>query len=416
MSTDIRESMDHLFRNHAGQMVSVLTRIFGFEKLYLIEDAVQDALLAALKTWPYSGFPDNPRAWLIHVSKNKMLDHLRSDGRLTDIDGSIENALGWIDASDQVYFAREVGEDQLRMMFACCHQAIAADSQVALTLKTVCGFSVREIASAFLAKEDSVTRMISRARQKLRDGGIRLEIPTPDDLPSRLEPVLKVLYLMFNEGYSATEGDSLVRADLCGEAIRLCELLAAHPLASTPKTHALAALFLFQGARLGARYDTDGDLLLLSEQTREKWDKAMIGRALGHFRASASGDEVSDYHLESEIAACHSLSTGFDSTDWARILRCYDELASRKFSPVVELNRLIVYARVYNYELALKELERFGDGRMESYSLFHVTRAHFLAETGELLGAQNSYEKALHLTRNEPVRRFLLKKIAALKQ
>lgn len=410
----VHESVDHLFRHHAGQMVSVLSRIFGLEKLDMIEDAVQDALVSALKNWPYAGFPDSPRAWLIQVSKNKILDRLRRDSRNIS-EEELETALHGVDAADTVYFDNEVGEDQLRMIFACCHTAIPPDSQVALTLKTVGGFGVREIASAFLAQEDSVTRMISRARQKLRDGGIRLEIPPPAEIPYRLEAVLKVLYLMFNEGYSASEGDALVRTDLCFEAIRLGELLAVHPVTGTPKTHALAALFLFQGARLSSRHDYRGDLLLLSEQDRESWDKSMLVRAMHRFRLSASGDELSDYHLEAEIAACHALAEDFDSTDWGRILGCYEDLASRKFSPIVEMNRMIVHAKVHGYREALGELDKFGaDNRLRNYNLFHVTRAHFLAETGENSQARESYEQALSLTRNEPVKRFLQKKIAAI--
>lgn len=413
-NSDVFDSVDHLFRHHSGQMVSVLSHIFGLEKLDMIEDAVQDALISALKNWPYAGFPDNPRAWLIQVSKNKVLDRLRRDSRNTG-DEELENALTSVDPQNEIYFAKEVGEDQLRMIFACCHPAIPPDSQVALTLKTVGGFSVAEIASAFLAKDDSVARMITRARQKLRDGGIPLEIPAPLDLSSRLDPVLKVLYLMFNEGYSASEGDSLVRTDLCFEAIRLCELLAAHPLTGTPKTHALAALFLFQGARLRSRHDYRGDLLLLSEQDHDLWDKEALGRGLRHFQLSASGDELSDYHLEAEIAACHSLAGEFESTEWERILACYEELAARKFSPVVELNRMIVYARINGCREGLDELKKFGDdNRLKGYNLFHVTLAHFLSETGDTAGARASYERALTLTRNEPVRRFLAKKIESL--
>jgi RNA polymerase sigma-70 factor (ECF subfamily) len=410
----VHESVDHLFRHHFGQMVSVLSRIFGLEKLDMIEDAVQDALISALKTWPYAGYPDNPRAWLIQVSKNKVLDRLRRDRKTANDDG-LESALVSVDPENSFYFAKEVGEDQLRMIFACCHPAIPPDSQVALTLKTVGGFSVPEIASAFLSREDSVTRMISRAKQKLRDARLRLEIPAPGALPYRLDPVLKVLYLMFNEGYSASEGDSLVRTDLCFEAIRLCELLAAHPVTGTPKTHALAALFLFQGARLSSRHDYRGDLLLLSEQDHDLWDKTAINRALHHFRVSASGDELSDHHLEAEIAACHALARDFESTEWERILACYEELAARKFSPVVELNRLIVYARINGYRQGLEELLKFGeDDRLKNYHLFHVTRAHFLAEIGDTFGARASYKKAVTLTRNEPVRRFLTKKIESL--
>jgi RNA polymerase sigma factor (sigma-70 family) len=409
------ETVDHLFRRHAGQMVAVLSRIFGLGKLELIEDAVQDALIAALKNWPFSGFPENPQAWLVQVSKNKILDRIRRDRRLSELNERDPALAGFMEmpAEDTIYFRREVSGDQLRMIFACCHPAIAPDAQVALTLKTTGGFSVAEIASAFLAKNEAVARMLSRAKQKLRESLVTLEIPGPEAIPTRLDAVLKVLYLMFNEGYTASEGDALVRRDLCFEAIRLCELLAAHPMTRTPRTHALAALFQFQSARLASRHDELGDLILLSEQDPRLWDQTRIQRALYHFGLSASGDELSDYHLEAEIAACHSLAPDFKSTEWKRILDCYDMLQARTFSPVVELNRSIVLGKLNGPENGLGELEKLRDS-LDGYYLFHAARAHFLDESGEKQAATEEYELARSITKNEPVRRFLTKKIVNL--
>jgi RNA polymerase sigma-70 factor (ECF subfamily) len=414
----VHESVDHLFRRHAGQMVAVLSRIFGLERLDLIEDAVQDALISALKTWPFTGFPDNPQAWLIQVSKNRMLDRFRRARRwasLDDGDETIERALQNVTAEPTVFFSNEVAEDQLRMIFACCHPAIPPDAQVALTLKTVGGFGVSEIASAFLAKEDAVARMLSRAKQKLREAGIQLEIPVPAEVPGRLEAVLKVLYLMFNEGYTASQGNELLRQDLCIEAIRLTELLADHPLTGLPRTQALAALFLFQAARLSSRLDEMGELLLLSEQDRELWDKRLIERGMYRLRLAATGDELSNYHLEAEIAGCHTLATDFDSTDWARILDCYELLQSRQFSPIVELNRIIALSKIEGPNAGLAALNRFStDARLNDYYLHQVTKGHFLAEIGEIEKAVEAFEQASSLTRNEAIRRFLNKKIFAL--
>lgn len=263
MQSEISETIDHLFRQHAGQMVSILSRIFGIEKIDEVEDAVHDSMIAALKKWPYGGIPENQLAWLIETAKNRMLDQLRRSKRVENIDEDF-------DISDKHLidqrFSGEIDEDQLRMIFACCHPAIAADSQVALTLKVVGGFSVSEIARAYLAKDEAVAKMITRAKKSLLV--VPLQIPAGAELNERLDAVLRGLYLMFNEGYTASAGDDLVRIDLCFEAIRLAEIIARHPVTSSPKVHALAALFLFQAARLQARTNHRGELLLLADQDR----------------------------------------------------------------------------------------------------------------------------------------------------
>jgi RNA polymerase sigma factor (sigma-70 family) len=419
----VGESIDHLFRHQAGQMVSVLSRIFGIGNLDLIEDAVQDALVAALKTWPYNGYPDNQKAWLIEAAKNRVLDRLRYGRRFTGEDiadaeydlSALKMGEKQTDTYFAAYFTNEISEDQLRMIFACCHPLIAPDSQVALTLKIVGGFSVSEIARAFLAKDDAIAKMLTRAKQKLRENTVQLEMPSPGEIPARLEAVTKVLYLMFNEGYSASEGEELVRQDLCFEAIRLCLLLASHPLTDTPKINALAALFLFQGARLSSRSDTQGELLLLSEHDRSLWNQVMIATAMKFMQLSARGDELTGYHLEAEIASAYTLAETFADTDWRRILDCYELLQKRTFSPIVELNRIIVLSKIHGAKKALMELENLDkSGKLKDHNLFHITYAHFLSELGENNRAIAFYQKAAALTQNEPIRRFLEKKIAAL--
>lgn len=414
MSDDrVQESLDHLFRHRSGQMVSVLSRIFGFEKLDMIEDAVQDAMVAAMKKWPFTGYPDNPSAWLIEAAKNKLYDRLRakssSHETLDDID--IPN----IDHDPAPFYSSEISEDQLRMIFACCHPAIAPDSRVALTLKVVSGFSVSEIARAFLAKEDSVAKMLTRAKQKLREKQVELEMPAPAEIPARLETVAKVLYLMFNEGYAASEGAKLLRKDLCFEAIRLCEFLAKHPVTGSPKMNALAALFLFQAARFPARSDHAGELMLLADQDRTLWDGTMIARGFSFLVRSASGVELSAYHLEAEIASIHIAAKTFEATDWQRILECYEALQQIQFSPVVELNRIVALGTLKGAQTAIAELNKLKKThKLENYNLFYTTMGYFLAEAGERAKAAAAYRIAIGFTANETIRRFLQKRLESL--
>ncbi len=412
--SEIRDRVDHLFRRKAGQMVSVLARHFGVEHIDLIEDAVQEAMIAAMRKWPTSGIPENPSAWLTQVAKNRVLDSLRRhskwSGGSIDDDGFAEPVMP---STGEPRYDGELNEDQLRMIFACCSPEIPPDSQVALTLKVVGGFGVREIARAYLAKEDTIAKLLTRAKQKLQTTS--LEIPAGEELRERLDAVLRVLYLMFNEGYSASEGEDLIRRDPCFEAIRLAETVAAHPMTSLPKVHAAAALFLFQAARLATRTDIQGDLLLLSQQDRSKWDKRMIARGLEQFRKAAAGDEFTDYHLEAEIASIHVMAPDFDSTNWQRIIGCYDVLQSRRFSPVVELNRIVALGQIHGPEKALVKLGELGQHfLMTSFNLFHITKAHFLSEARRREEAVSAYDRAAELTSNDTVRRFLKRKIEML--
>jgi RNA polymerase sigma factor (sigma-70 family) len=409
MLKEIYESIDHLFRRHAGQMVSALARHFGYQHLELIEDSVQDALVAAMKKWPFTGEPENARAWLVETAKNRVIDRLRHEKRNEVLDETTEFVA---QGKAAALFKGEIDEDELRMIFACCHPAIPRDAQVALTLKTVGGFSVGEIAHAFLSNNEAIAKMLTRAKAKFCSHVAELEIPFQDELARRSDSVLKVLYLMFNEGYVASEGEDLVRKDLCFEAIRLASLVTKHPLTRSPKAHALLALFLFQAARLDTRIDSNGELLLLEEQDRSRWNKVMLSEGLKQFRLSAAGHELSDYHLEAEIAAEHALAADFASTNWQRILDSYDELQRRKFSPVAELNRIVAIEKLHGAAAARSALDNLSEQNdLSGFNLFHITSAHLLARTGNLKAAVSELNKARDLTSNIPLRRFVESKL-----
>ncbi len=409
---ELNSLIGHLFRHHSGKMAAVLSRTFGVRHIDLIEDGIQDAMIAAMKRWPFTGVPENPTAWLTQVAKNRTIDRLRRESTSQNFDDEFDVA---IDASQNAQFEGEVVDDQLRMIFACCHPSIPPDSQVALTLKIVGGFSGGEIARSFLASQESVAKLLTRAKSKLRDGDVSLEIPVGDELTKRLSPVLKVLYLMFNEGYAPTTGDEVVRRDLCFEAIRLVGLLTSQKVTRIPKADALAALFYFHAARFPARVGSDGEMLVLGDQDRSSWDREMIGRGFEHLLASASGDEVSDYHLQAEIASLHATSQDLASTDWRRIVECYDILQSRNYSPVVELNRVIALSRLDGTSQAFAELEKIEQsGRLDSYFLFYATKARFLSDLARPREAAMSFEKALSLALNESARNLLTKNMAKL--
>src|SRR6266704_1203137 len=295
----VSQLVEHLFRRESGKMVATLTGIFGIEHWNLAEDVVQEALARALQTWPYRGVPENPAAWIMRASRNLALDVVRREKvfrakeaeitRLMERDGSAAEAA--------IFLEHEIADDRLRMMFVCCHPVIPPEAQVALALKTLCGFSVPEISHAFLTTEAAIAKRLTRAKQKIQEAQIPFEIPTSDELTRRLDSVLHSLYLLFNEGYKASSGENLVREELCDEAIRLTHLLAQHGAGNQAKTHALLALMLLNVARIPTREDNQGNLLRLNEQNRTQWDQSMIARGMFHLTRSADGDEISEYHL-----------------------------------------------------------------------------------------------------------------------
>ncbi|MFF5985757.1 RNA polymerase sigma factor [Prauserella flavalba] len=391
--------VEHLFRHSAGQIVATLARTLGPARLDLAEEAVADALEQALRTWPHDGVPKNPRGWLFRAARNRALDVLRREQTL-------RAKLPLLAALDPETEQR--GDAELAMILLCCHPELPQTSQVALTLKTVGGLGVNEIASALLTRPATVAQRLARAKRWLRGAG-PLELPPPEQLHARVDSVLSVLYLLFTEGYDATSGDEAVRGELCGEAIRLGRLLLADPRTDLPKARALVGLLLLQASRLPARVDDAGDVLLLAEQDRSKWDRTMIAEGTRTFAAACTGTEHTAYHVEAAIALCHVA----DDTDWPRILSLYERLVELRPSPVVRLNRAIALAMVHGPRAGIIELERLErDPRLAGYRLLPAALGELSLRAGEPARAAAHYRAALALPGSEPQRRLLRRRLA----
>jgi len=408
--------VEHLFRQEAGKLVATLTGIFGIEHLTLAEDVVQEALARALQTWPFYGVPQKPAAWIMQTARHLALDTVRRKQVFRNKEAEIVRLMDRpTPAPDAVVIAEtEIADDRLRLMFVCCHPHISQEDQVALALKTLCGFSPAEIAKAFLTTEAAIAKRLTRAKQKIRDAQIQFEIPEGAELARRLESVLQSLYLLFNEGYKASSGEKLVREEVCQEAIRLAGLLAEHPAGNQPKTHALLALMLLNAARIPARLDDEGNLLRLQEQDRTRWNPTMIARGMYHLAHSAAGSELSEYHLQAGIAACHCAARDYAVTDWQHILELYDRLTELDESPVVALNRAVAVAELHGPQAGLAAVGAIGNLRsLESYYLLHAVRGEFEARLNHFPAAAGHFRKALQLAEIKSEQAFLAKRLAA---
>jgi RNA polymerase sigma factor (sigma-70 family) len=412
---------DHLFRHEAGKLVSILTGIFGTDRLQLAEDVVQDALVRALQTWPYYGVPKNPAAWLTQTAKNLALDLIRREKTFRDKEPDIIVTLEQWPASAVIgnapLFESEIKDDRLRMMFVCCHQSIPPEAQVALALKTLCGFSVTEISRAFLTTDAAIAKRLTRAKQKIRDARIPFEIPAGEELAQRLDGVLRSLYLLFNEGYKASSGEKLVREDICYEAIRLTGLLAEHAAGNQPRTHALLALMLLNTARVPTRVDGDGNLLRLQEQDRSRWDRPMIARGMFHLAKSAAGEAITEYHLQAGIAACHCAAKDYESTDWTQILSLYDRLVEFDASPVVALNRAIVVANIHGPKAGLDAIAAIRNlETLNTYYLLYAVLGEFEAQLNHSKAAAGHFRESLRLAEIKSEKTFLSKRLEACQE
>jgi RNA polymerase sigma factor (sigma-70 family) len=408
--------VDHLFRTKAGQMVAYLTRLFGPAHLELAEEVVQDALLKALQQWPYSGIPSNPGGWLFRVARNGALDVLRRDASFAGRTSAVAAELTRAQESDaDPEFEDTFADDELRMIFMCCHPSLSRDSRVALSLKTVGGFSVDEIARAFLAPAAAIAQRLVRAKRQIRDNGLTLDFPPPREFRERLDSVLEVIYLLFNEGYAAHRGDELIRLDLCREALRLGRLVADSAATTDPAAHALVALLAFQGARLDARVDAGGEMVLLEDQDRSQWDTRLIALGFRHLELCAEGPVQTAYHLQAAIAAVHAGTPDAAHTPWRRILDLYDELLAIAPSPIVILNRAVAVSKVAGPAAALRELQPLEhDPTLGNYHLLPAIKGRLLEELNCPIEAGACYHTALERPCSEPERRFLLKRLAGL--
>ena len=408
MSPEVPQLVDHLFRREAGRMVAALTRVLGAENLSLAEDVVQESLVQALRTWPFRGVPASPGGWLMQVAKNRALDLLRREASLARKEEAIRGWSAALVADDP----EEAMDDQLRMIFICCQPAVPREARVALTLKTVGGFGVPEIARAYLAKEATIAQRLVRAKRKIQEIRPPFEVPPPAELPAALDSVLEALYLMFNEGYAAAAGEELVRQEVCAEAVRLVRLVAEHPALDVPKAHALAALLLLQAARNPARVDPEGNLLLLCEQDRSLWDQPKIAAGFHHLDRAARGPELSVYHLEAAIAACHVMP---GETDWPYIRDLYDDLLALKPTPVVALNRAVALAMVEGPAAGIRAVEEIrGDPALAGYYPLPVTLGELYARTGDPEKAAEHFRGALEMESPEPVRRRVQERVGLL--
>jgi RNA polymerase sigma-70 factor, ECF subfamily len=407
----VRETVDAVYRSDSRRVLATLIRLLG--DFDLAEEALHDAFRAALEQWPRDGVPANPRPWLVSAARFKAIDGMRRRARFRPLDDVAEPGGGAIDDA-AAWGGESVEDDRLRLIFTCCHPALSPDGQVALTLREVCGLTTEEIAHAFLTPAPTLAQRIVRAKAKIRDARIPYQVPTHAELPDRLDAVLRVVYLVFNEGYAASSGPSLTRHDLSGEAIRLGRLLV--ELLPEPEAVGLLALMLLHESRRAARASPEGELVLLGDQDRSLWNRDQIAEGLALVERALSSRRFGPYTLQAAIAAVHAEAPNAAATDWAQIVGLYDVLAQADPSPVVELNRAVAMAMRDGPAAGLALIDAIlARGDLGDYHLAHSARADLCRRLGRTAEARVSYERALGLTRQEPERRFLQERLDQLR-
>jgi RNA polymerase sigma factor (sigma-70 family) len=416
LSNPLHQTIEHLFRHESGKILAVLTKIFGKHNIALAEDVMQETLLRAFEQWKISGLPDNPSAWLMQVAKNKAIDVIRREKHRQEFakESSIllKSEYTLKSTIDKLMEESEIKDDLLKMMFACCHPSINAEAQITLILKILCGFSTIEIAKAFLTSEESITKRLYRAKQQFREDKIALAIPSPAEIKERLENVLTAVYLLFNEGYNATEGQLLIRQDLVEEAMRLIFLLTENTQTAQPQVFALLALMCFHASRFRGRLGEQGNILTLKNQNRELWDKNLINQGVVFLQKSSEGENISRYHIEAIIAYEHCIALSYAQTNWKQILQCYDWLYALEKDPIVALNRAVVIGEMQGAKQAIQEISNIPELKsLEKFYLLHAILGELHAQLGEENVAKKHWKEAMALTRAGAEKEFLEKKI-----
>jgi len=411
VAEQVRNTVDAVYRSDSRHVLATLIRLLG--DFDIAEEALHDAFNAALEQWPRDGVPANPRAWLVSTGRFKAIDTIRRRARFEPLPNNIETRLAADGADPAAWDNESVEDDRLRLIFTCCHPALSPDAQVAMTLREVCGLTTEEVARAFLSSPPTVAQRIVRAKAKIRNARIPYEIPSANDLPDRLDAVLRVVYLVFNEGYSASSGASLTRHDLSSEAIRLgCLLLELLP---EPEAVGLLALMLLQESRRAARTSPSGDLVLLEDQDRSLWNREYIKEGLALVQRALSSRRFGSYTLQAAIAAVHAEASSAAATDWTQIVGLYDVLMRAEPSPVVELNRAVAVAMRDGPAAGLSLIDAIlARGDLGNYHLAHAARADLCRRLRRIAEARASYERALSLAQQEPERRFLERRLAKL--
>jgi RNA polymerase sigma factor (sigma-70 family) len=412
------DANDHLFRREAGRMVAVLTRVFGVHNLALAEDAVQDAFCRAVEVWKFRGVPDNPSAWLMAAAKNRALDILRRQRTARnfapDLGRLLESEWTLAPAIDEQFTPGAIKDDMLRMMFSCCHPRVSEEAQVALVLNILCGFGVGEVASAFVSTQVAMGKRITRAKKVLATSKRLFDVVAGTEFFARLPIVHRALYLLFSEGYHGASAEKAVRAELCREAMRLTAMLLENPLGATPATYALAALMCLGAARLPARVDASGDLSALVDQDRSLWDRQLVAEGLMLLERSATGSELTEYHIEAAIASMHAQARRAEETNWPAIVSLYDTLMTVRPSPVVALNRAIAVAQDQGPERGLEEIRSIADSdRLAAYPFYSAALGELELRCGRRETARQHFRAALALARSPMERRFFERRIGA---
>ena len=416
VAEELSRTIETLYRSESGRILATLVRLLG--DLDVAEEAMHEAFAAALVTWPQAGVPDKPRPWLISTARFKAIDGMRRRARFDSAQNDLalytEARVNDARIGEAPHEEEEIEDDRLRLIFTCCHPALPPEARVALTLREVCGLTTEEIAKAFLITPSTMAQRIVRAKTKIRETPIPYEVPMPQDLPERLDGVLQVIYLVFNEGYSAAAGAEVTRAELTGEAIRLGRLLT--DLQPEPEVIGLLALMLLQESRRTARTSPTGELILLENQDRSLWNREQIAEGAAFVEKSLKSRRFGPYTLQAAIAAVHAESESVAMTDWRQIVALYNQLVRIQPSPVVHLNRAVAIAMRDGPEAGLKHIDAVLEhGELANYYLAHSARADMYRRLGRTAEARSSYEKALALTQQEPERQFLQERIRQLK-